>query len=119
MSQRYTPKLKAGFAALLMLSAGSAAAASQINALFMTQAAYSENDIRAMTQNFQKQHRISIKGACHCVPLIIDSNFVVGVRKYVGFNFGRPQTFVEQSRRDRILPIVFFEIIRVTKVVNR
>ena len=56
MSQRYTPQLKAGFAALLMLSAGSAAAASQINALFMTQAAYSENDIRAMTQNFQKQH---------------------------------------------------------------
>ena len=56
MSQRYTPKLKAGFAAFLMLSAGSAAAASQINALFMTQAAYSENDIRAMTQNFQKQH---------------------------------------------------------------
>jgi len=39
-----------------MLSAGSAVAASQINALFMTQAAYSENDIRAMTQNFQKQH---------------------------------------------------------------
>lgn len=56
MSQRYTPQLKAGFAALLMLSAGSAAATSQINALFMTQAAYSENDIRAMTQNFQKQH---------------------------------------------------------------
>ena len=56
MSQRYTPQLKAGFAALLMLSAGSAAAASQINALFMTQAAYSENDIRAMTQHFQKQH---------------------------------------------------------------
>lgn len=56
MSQRYTPRLKAGFAALLMLSAGSAAAATQINALFMTQAAYSENDIRAMTQNFQKAH---------------------------------------------------------------
>ena len=56
MSQRFTPQLKAGVAALLMLSAGSAVAASQINALFMTQAAYSENDIRAMTQNFQKQH---------------------------------------------------------------
>ncbi|MHA6313894.1 extracellular solute-binding protein [Pantoea sp. S-LA4] len=56
MSQRFNPQLKAGTAALLMLSAGSAVAASQINALFMTQAAYSENDIRAMTQNFQKQH---------------------------------------------------------------
>ncbi|MGD9427281.1 extracellular solute-binding protein [Pantoea sp. NSTU24] len=56
MSQHYIPQLKAGFAALLMLSAGSAAAASQINALFMTQAAYSENDIRAMTQSFQQQH---------------------------------------------------------------
>ncbi|UIL54854.1 MULTISPECIES: extracellular solute-binding protein [Pantoea] len=56
MSQRFNPQLKAGVAALLMLSAGSAVAASQINALFMTQAAYSENDIRAMTQNFQKQH---------------------------------------------------------------
>ena len=56
MSQRFTPQLKAGVAALLMLTAGSALAASQINALFMTQAAYSENDIRAMTQNFQKQH---------------------------------------------------------------
>ncbi|MFV9688225.1 extracellular solute-binding protein [Pantoea sp. KXB45] len=56
MSQHYIPQLKAGFAALLLLSAGSAAAASQINALFMTQAAYSENDIRAMTQSFQQQH---------------------------------------------------------------
>lgn len=56
MSQRFTPQLKAGVAALLMLSASSAVAASQINTLFMTQAAYSENDIRAMTQNFQKQH---------------------------------------------------------------
>lgn len=34
----------------------SATAATQINALFMTQAAYSENDIRAMTSDFQKQH---------------------------------------------------------------
>lgn len=56
MTQRFTPKLKGGLAALLMLSAGSASAASQINALFMTQAAYSENDIRAMTQDFEKQH---------------------------------------------------------------
>ncbi|MFS7181557.1 ABC transporter substrate-binding protein, partial [Serratia proteamaculans] len=32
------------------------AAPTQINALFMTQAAYSENDIRAMTADFSKQH---------------------------------------------------------------
>lgn len=41
----------------LALSLSSAyAAPTQINALFMTQAAYSENDIRAMTADFSKQH---------------------------------------------------------------
>lgn len=41
--------------AMLVIS-GSVSAATQINALFMTQAAYSENDIRAMTSDFEKQH---------------------------------------------------------------
>ena len=41
----------------LALSLSSAyAAPTQISALFMTQAAYSENDIRAMTADFSKQH---------------------------------------------------------------
>ncbi len=45
--------------ALTVLSLGLSAQAlakTQINALFMTQAAYSENDIRAMTADFTKQH---------------------------------------------------------------
>jgi len=48
--------MKACVTAVLLASAGSAAAATTLNALFMTQAAYSENDIRAMTQAFQKAH---------------------------------------------------------------
>src|SRR5476651_201675 len=45
--------------ALAALSLGlstQALAKTQINALFMTQAAYSESDIRAMTADFTKQH---------------------------------------------------------------
>ncbi|MBZ6391011.1 MAG: extracellular solute-binding protein [Pantoea dispersa] len=49
--------MKGCFAAVLFACAGSAAAATTtLNALFMTQAAYSENDIRAMTQAFQTAH---------------------------------------------------------------
>jgi multiple sugar transport system substrate-binding protein len=48
-------RVKAGLLAMLVIS-GSAAAATQVNALFMTQAAYSENDIRAMTADFEKQN---------------------------------------------------------------
>lgn len=48
--------MKTCVTAVLLASAGSAAAATTLNALFMTQAAYSENDIRAMTQAFQKAH---------------------------------------------------------------
>ncbi|MFY0403126.1 extracellular solute-binding protein [Pantoea dispersa] len=50
-------QMKGCFAAVLFACAGSAAAATTtLNALFMTQAAYSENDIRAMTQVFQTAH---------------------------------------------------------------
>ncbi|MBS0905618.1 extracellular solute-binding protein [Pantoea dispersa] len=50
-------QMKGCFAAVLFACAGSAAAATTtLNALFMTQAAYSENDIRAMTQAFQSAH---------------------------------------------------------------
>ncbi|THD41820.1 extracellular solute-binding protein, partial [Pantoea sp. R102] len=50
-------QMKGCFAAVLFACAGSAAAATTtLNALFMTQAAYSENDIRAMTQAFQTVH---------------------------------------------------------------
>lgn len=50
-------QMKGCFAAVLFACAGSAAAATTtLNALFMTQAAYSENDIRAMTQAFQAAH---------------------------------------------------------------
>ncbi|WP_428833745.1 extracellular solute-binding protein [Pantoea dispersa] len=49
--------MKGCFAAVLFACAGSAAATTTtLNALFMTQAAYSENDIRAMTQAFQTAH---------------------------------------------------------------
>ncbi|WP_370586654.1 extracellular solute-binding protein, partial [Pantoea dispersa] len=49
--------MKGCFAAVLFACAGSATAATTtLNALFMTQAAYSENDIRAMTQAFQTAH---------------------------------------------------------------
>lgn len=50
-------QMKGCFAAVLFACAGSAAAATTtLNALFMTQAAYSENDIRTMTQAFQTAH---------------------------------------------------------------
>lgn len=48
-------RVNACLLAMLVIS-GSVSAAPQINALFMTQAAYSENDIRAMTSDFEKQH---------------------------------------------------------------
>lgn len=48
-------RVNACLLAMLVIS-GSVSAATQINALFMTQAAYSENDIRAMTSDFKKQH---------------------------------------------------------------
>lgn len=48
-------RVNACLLAMLVIS-GSISAATQINALFMTQAAYSENDIRAMTSDFEKQH---------------------------------------------------------------
>ena len=48
-------RVNACLLAMLVIS-GSVSAAIQINALFMTQAAYSENDIRAMTSDFEKQH---------------------------------------------------------------
>ena len=48
-------RVNACLLAMLVIS-GSVSAATQINALIMTQAAYSENDIRAMTSDFEKQH---------------------------------------------------------------
>jgi len=48
-------RVNACLLAMLVIS-GSVSAATQINALFMTQAAYSESDIRAMTQAFEKAH---------------------------------------------------------------
>ena len=48
-------RVNACLLAMLVIS-GSVSAATQINALFMTQAAYSENEIRAMTSDFEKQH---------------------------------------------------------------
>ncbi|MET6736497.1 extracellular solute-binding protein [Klebsiella variicola] len=48
-------RVNACLLAMLVIS-GSVSAATQINALFMTQAAYSENDIRAMTSDFENQH---------------------------------------------------------------
>lgn len=48
-------RVNACLLAMLVIS-GSVSAATQINALFMTQAAYSENDICAMTSDFEKQH---------------------------------------------------------------
>ena len=54
---RYHSALRVNACLLAMLViSGSVSAATQINALFMTQAAYSENDIRAMTSDFEKQH---------------------------------------------------------------
>ncbi|HDT1621347.1 TPA: extracellular solute-binding protein [Klebsiella quasipneumoniae subsp. similipneumoniae] len=54
---KYHSALRVNACLLAMLvTSGSVSAATQINALFMTQAAYSENDIRAMTSDFEKQH---------------------------------------------------------------
>src|SRR5919201_4493927 len=48
--------LKWAFAASLLVLSGSAATAADVtlNALFMKQAAYSEDDVRAMTADFEK-----------------------------------------------------------------
>lgn len=46
----------AGTAATLALAAHGAVAATTLNALFMSQAAYSESDVRAMTADFEKVH---------------------------------------------------------------
>jgi multiple sugar transport system substrate-binding protein len=56
MKYHSTLRVKAGLLAMLVISGSAAAAATQVNALFMTQAAYSENDIRAMTADFEKQN---------------------------------------------------------------
>lgn len=56
MKIRLHGTIKSGALAVMLASAGSATAATTLNALFMTQAAYSESDIRAMTASFQKAH---------------------------------------------------------------
>ncbi|MBP2169388.1 multiple sugar transport system substrate-binding protein [Erwinia toletana] len=57
MKSRFTPRLTACMLALIAATTSSQVfAKTAINALFMTQAAYSENDIRAMTSDFEKQH---------------------------------------------------------------
>ncbi|QKJ88884.1 multiple sugar transport system substrate-binding protein [Paramixta manurensis] len=56
MKSRFTLRLSVGLIALIAAAGSASAAKTQINALFMTQAAYSENDIRAMTSDFEKQH---------------------------------------------------------------
>ncbi|MCU5771481.1 extracellular solute-binding protein [Erwiniaceae bacterium BAC15a-03b] len=57
MKSRFTPRLTACMLALIAASASTQVfAKTAINALFMTQAAYSENDIRAMTSDFEKQN---------------------------------------------------------------
>ncbi|QBR49568.1 extracellular solute-binding protein [Erwinia sp. QL-Z3] len=57
MTRRFTPRLTGYVLTLLALSAsGMASAKTQINALFMSQAAYSESDVRAMTTDFEKAH---------------------------------------------------------------
>lgn len=57
MKSRFNPRLSVCLLALIAATASAQAAAkTAINALFMTQAAYSENDIRAMTSDFEKQH---------------------------------------------------------------
>lgn len=55
MKSRFTPRVTGCLLTLLALSAsGVASAKTQINALFMSQAAYSESDVRAMTSDFEK-----------------------------------------------------------------
>lgn len=57
MTSRFTPRFTGYLLTLLALSAsGIASAKTQINALFMSQAAYSESDVRAMTSDFEKAH---------------------------------------------------------------
>ncbi len=56
MRIRFSAPLKSCALAVLLTSAGHAMATTTLNALFMTQAAYSENDIRAMTTAFQQAH---------------------------------------------------------------
>ncbi|MFS2224185.1 extracellular solute-binding protein [Pantoea sp. B65] len=57
MKSRFTPRLTGCMLALIAATASAQVAAkTAINALFMTQAAYSENDIRAMTSDFEQQH---------------------------------------------------------------
>lgn len=57
MNKRVTPTLTfCALSALTLAMSAHALAETQINALFMSQAAYSENDIRAMTADFSKLH---------------------------------------------------------------
>ncbi|KAA8996147.1 extracellular solute-binding protein [Affinibrenneria salicis] len=56
MKSPFTPRLNGCLLAFMVLTGSAQAAQTQLNALFMTQAAYSENDIRAMTSDFEKQH---------------------------------------------------------------
>lgn len=57
MTSRFPPRFTGYVLTLLALSAsGYASAKTQINALFMSQAAYSESDVRAMTHDFEKSH---------------------------------------------------------------
>ncbi len=56
MKNRFTPRFTGCLISLLALSVSGMAAATQINALFMSQAAYSENDVRAMTHDFEQAH---------------------------------------------------------------
>ncbi|RWR03074.1 ABC transporter substrate-binding protein [[Pantoea] beijingensis] len=57
MKSLFNPRLTSCMLVLLAATVSAQAIAkTQINALFMTQAAYSENDIRAMASDFEKQH---------------------------------------------------------------
>ncbi|EXU76611.1 extracellular solute-binding protein [Erwinia mallotivora] len=57
MTSRFTPSFSKCLVTLLALSAaGVASAQTQVNALFMSQAAYSESDVRSMTSDFEKTH---------------------------------------------------------------
>lgn len=71
-------RVNACLLAMLVIS-GSVSAATQINALFMTQAAYSENDIRAMTSDFEKQHP-DVKVNLEFVPYEAQHDKIVAAR---------------------------------------
>lgn len=75
-------RVNACLLAMLVIS-GSVSAATQINALFMTQAAYSENDIRAMTSDFEKQHP-DVKVNLEFVPYEALHDKIVAARGAVG-----------------------------------